>query len=71
MASTTFVVPANQFRSTFVYGNFANFDNSSSSIPARAFFQRDIGVGGNLFLGDGKTDASGAFLDSSSNIQFF
>ena len=65
------IVPANQFRSTFVYGNFANFDNSSSSIPARAFFQRDIGVGGNLFLGDGKTDASGAFLDSSSNIQFF
>ena len=63
-------VSANQLRSTFVYGNFANFDNSSSSIPARAFFQRDIGVGGNLFLGDGKTDASGAFLDSSSNIQF-
>jgi len=61
---------ANQFRSTFVYGTFNNLDNSSSSIPARAAFQRDVLVGTNLFLGNGAVDASGAFLDSSSNIQF-
>jgi len=61
---------ANQFRSTFVYGTFNNLDNSSSSIPARAAFQRDVFVGNNLFLGNAAVDASGAFLDSSSNIQF-
>jgi hypothetical protein len=61
---------ANQFRSTFVYGTFNNLDNSSSSIPARAAFQRDVLVGTNLFLENGAVDASGAFLDSTANIQF-
>jgi hypothetical protein len=58
---------ANQFLSTFVYGIFNNLDNTSSSIPARAAFQRDVLVGNNLFLA---VDASGAFLDSTSNIQY-
>ena len=61
---------ANQFRSTFVYGTFNNLDNSSNSIPARAAFQRDVLVGNNLFLGNAALDASDAFLDSTSNIQF-
>ena len=62
---------ANQFRSTFVYGTFNNLDNTSSSIiPARAAFQRDVLVGNNLFLGKGEQDASGNFIDSTSNIQF-
>ncbi len=61
---------ANQFRSTFVYGTLNNLDNSSNSIPARAAFQRDVFVGGNLFLGNAGVDASGAFLDSTSNLQY-
>ena len=62
---------ANQFRSTFVYGTLNNLlDNTSSSIPARAAFQRDVLVGNNLFLGKGEQDASGNFIDSTSNIQF-
>ncbi len=61
---------ANQFRSTFVYGTLNNLDNTSSSIPARAAFQRDVLVGNNLVLGNAALDASGAFLESTSNIQF-
>ena len=64
------VVNANQLRSTNVYGNFYVMDNSSSSIPARAGFGRDVYINGNLFLGNGAVDASGYFLNSSSNIEF-
>jgi len=64
------VVNANQLRSTYVYGNFNVMDNSSSSIPARAGFGRDVYIGGNLFLGNGAVDASGYLLNSSSNIEF-
>ena len=61
---------ANQFRSTYVYGTLNNLDNISSSIQARAAFQRDVLVGNNLFLGNAAVDEAGSFLDSTSNIQF-
>ncbi len=64
------VVNANQFRSTNVYGSFNVMDNSSNSIQARAAFGRDVYIGGNLYLANGAVDASGAFLDSTSNIEF-
>jgi len=41
-------ITSNQFRSTTIYGNFYNVDNSVNSIPASAFFQRDISLNGNL-----------------------
>ena len=56
--------------STYVYVTLNNLDNSSSSIQARAAFQWDVFVGGNLFLGNSEVDEAGAFLDSTSNIQF-
>ena len=63
-------VPANQFRSTFIYGNLNVMDNSYSQIPARAAFGRDVFIGENLFLGKAEQDASRNFLDSSSNFLF-
>ena len=63
-------VPANQFRSTFIYGNLNVMENSYSQIPARAAFGRDVFIGENLFLGKAEQDASRNFLDSSSNFLF-
>ena len=60
---------ANQFRSTYVYGTFNNLDNTSSSIQARAAFQRDVYIGNNLFLGKLEKNDAGEFIDSTANIQ--
>ena len=61
---------ANKIRSTYVYGNFANFDKSDGTIQAYAAFQRNVLVAGNLILGTEILDASGNAIDSSSNIMF-
>jgi hypothetical protein len=70
IGSGTTVQTANKMRSTYVYGNFANFDKSDGSIPAYAAFQRNVLVAGNLLLGTETLDGNGNAIDSSSNIQF-
>ena len=67
---STKITPANQFRSTFIYGVLNVMDNSTTGTQARAAFQRDVLIGNNLFLGTGAQDASGHFLDSTANIQY-
>ena len=61
---------ANKLRSTFVYGNFGNFDTSTGSILANAAFQRNVLVGGNLTLGLETLDASGNAIDTGGNKKF-
>ena len=70
MSSTPGPPLSNKFRSTMIFGTFSNLDNTSTNTQARAAFSRDVFVGGNLFLGNGAVDASGAFLDSTANIQY-
>ena len=62
--------PANQFRSTFIYGVLNVMDNSTTKTQARAAFQRDVLVGSNLFLRNGAVDEEDNFLDSTANIQY-
>ena len=69
IGSGTTVQTANKMKSTYVYGNFANFDKSDGT-PAYAAFQRNVLVAGNLLLGTETLDPSGNAIDSSSNIQF-
>ena len=56
-------------RSTYVYGNFANFDKSDGT-QAYAAFQINILIAGNLLLGTETLDGSQNDIDSSSNISF-
>ena len=61
---------ANKLRSTFVYGNFGNFDTSTGSILANAAFQRNVLIGNDLTLGLERLDSSGNAIDSGGNIKF-
>ena len=57
-------ITSNQFKSTTIYGNFYNLDNSVNSIPASASFQRDLTIGGQLSV-NGVSFSSK--VDNSSN----
>lgn len=70
IGSGTTVQTANKMRSTYVYGNFANFDKSDGTTPAYAAFQRNVLIAGNLLLGTETLDGNGNAIDSNSNIQF-
>ena len=61
---------ANKLRSTFVYGNFGNFNTSTGSILANAAFQRNVLIGNDLILGLERLDASGNAIDTGGNIKF-
>ena len=56
---------ANKLRSTYVYGNCADFDKSDET-QAYTAFQRNVLIAGNLHLGTETLDGSQNDIDSSS-----
>ena len=66
----TTVPTYNKLRSTWIYGNLVNLDNSTKTVLAEAGFQRNVTIGGNLILGLETLDANGNAIDSGGNIEF-
>ena len=64
----------NDFKSTTIRGTFNNKDYANGSILASGNFQRNLSIGGDLYLGTetSTTDASGniTYTDTSGNIYF-
>jgi len=66
----TTVPTYNKLRSTWIYGNLVNLDNSTKTVLAEAGFQRNVTIGGSLILGTETLDANGNAIDSGGNIEF-
>ena len=66
----TTVPTYNKLRSTWIYGNLVNVDNSTKTVLAGAGFQRNVTIGGSLILGTETLDANGNAIDSGGNIEF-
>ena len=67
---STSVQTYNKLRSTWIYGNLVNVDNSTKTILAGAGFQRNVSIGGSLILGTETIDVNGNAIDSGGNIEF-
>lgn len=67
---TTSIQTYNKLRSTWIYGNLVNLDNSTKTVLAGAGFQRNVTIGGSLILGTETLDANGNAIDNGGNIEF-
>lgn len=67
---TTSVQTYNKLRSTWIYGNLVNVDNSTKSVLAGAGFQRNVTIGGSLILGTETLDYQTCLLWNSFKRNF-